>query len=177
MSEFLQYHLYNALSFAQIMGYLAFFFGVLAFSQKVDLRLKVFSALECVVLAVHFYLLGNMTAMLMTGISAVRNTTAIYAHNLWMAVLFLCLSVPAGIYTAEHWYSALIITSQITSTVALFTMRGLKMRYVFAFGTVCWMINNFLSVSYGGFALEMFILIANIRVIRVMRRERKARRA
>ena len=47
---------------AQIAGYATFVLGVVAFAQRIDWRLKVLVACECVVYGVHFILLGNNPA-------------------------------------------------------------------------------------------------------------------
>lgn len=158
-------------SFPQIVGYIAFSFGVLAFLQKVDLRLKFFSALECAILAAHFYLLDNQTAAFLVLLSSFRNIAAIYTRSLWVAGFFLILGVSGGLYTAQYWFSFLVIIAQIVSTSALFTCQGIKLRFAFLFASSCWLVNNILTGSIGGIALETFIILANITTIRRLNKE------
>ena len=51
------------LSPAQLLGYLAFVFGVGCFVQTDDRRFKTFMALECLSYVLHFWLLGQPTAV------------------------------------------------------------------------------------------------------------------
>ena len=160
-------------SFPQILGYIAFCAGVFAFLQKVDVRLKFFSAMECFLMIAHFYLLDNHTAAVMVSISAVRNISSIFTQSRVIAGVFVLIGLAGGIYTAQYWYSFLIIMSQVASTIALFTLRGLNLRYVFVFAASCWLVNNILTKSIGGVALEIFILAANISTIVRLRREKR----
>ena len=50
-------------SAAQIFGYVAFACGVACFAQTDDRRFKVFMALECFAYVLHFWLLGQPTAV------------------------------------------------------------------------------------------------------------------
>ena len=53
----------DAFSAAQIVGYAAFALGVGSFLQKNDRHFKLYMAGECLAYALHFFMLGNPTAM------------------------------------------------------------------------------------------------------------------
>ena len=49
--------------------------------------------------------------------------------------------------------------------VALFLLHGIRMRVVMLTGTLLWIVNNVLSGSIGGTALELTILVVNCSTI------------
>lgn len=152
-------------SFPQIIGYVGFIVSITAFLQKKDISLVILNAAECLVLALHFYLLDNNTAMVILLIAASRNIVSLYVKSTRVAVFFVILGITLGIYTLKHWYSCFTILAQVVSTIALFTCKGISLRLAFCFGSTCWIINNIFTGSIGGIAVEIFVILANITTI------------
>ncbi len=165
----------DVFSFTQILGYVAFVLGVLAFLQKNDISFKVVAAVECAIYAVHFHLLGNDTAAILLLVSVLRNGFSIYTRSRWVAGFFVLVGVVSGAWLAQHWYSALPIFAQFLTTIALFFMVGVAMRISCGIASFCWLINNIFSGSIGGIVLELFIQTANtITIFRMLREKKKA---
>jgi hypothetical protein len=147
---------------AQCVGYVAFVVGVTAFLQKSDRRLKFFNGSECLVYAIHFTLLGNLSAAASALISGTRSLSALKTRSPLLAVLFIALNLSLGrvfAKTAADWFP---IVASCLATAAIFFMQGIRMRLLLLISTFFWLANNFVSGSIGGTALECVIATANI---------------
>jgi hypothetical protein len=144
------------------LGYLAFILGVGGFLQKSDRRLKILIAGESLVYALHFWLLGVLPASANALISAVRMSLSLRPRAAWVSVLFVAIHLCAGFYLAKTPAGWLTVIGSCVSTVAVFQMRGVALRLMMLFGTGCWLVNNILSESIGGTALESVIAVANV---------------
>ena len=81
---------------AQLVGYLAFVLGVIAFIQRIDWKLKTLIAVECLAYTVHFALLGNAAASLSAALSAVRMFVSLKTRSPYLAYFFLAANVVLG---------------------------------------------------------------------------------
>lgn len=160
-------------SIPQLFGYLAFIFGVGCFLQKSDVRFKVFMAIECVSYVIHFWLLGNFTACASSAVSVGRSLAAIRSKSPWVAAFFVALSLAMGAWLATSWLSLLPIIASCVGTTALFLLHGVRMRLLMLVGTGLWLVNNIVSGSIGGTALEAVILTTNIWTIYRMLRDQR----
>ncbi len=146
---------------AQLLGGLAFVFGMACFAQTDDRRFKVFMALECAAYALHFALLGQGTAVASTLISLGRSLAAIRARTPAVGLLFIALNLGAGVWLFAGWVSLLPIAASVIGTTALFFLQGLRMRLLMLLGTALWLVNNLIVGSIGGTALEACLLAMN----------------
>ena len=161
-------------SLPQVLGYLGFILTIIAFLQKVDIRLKLISAIGCGVFSLHYFLLNDFTAASIMLISVARNTTSMYTRSRWAAGFFICIIIIAGYFTAKHWFSILLIFGQIWSTIALFFFQGIALRAVFSMSASFWLINNISVGSIGGIATECCNLVAHsITIARLFKDRRK----
>ncbi|MFA9438641.1 YgjV family protein [Uliginosibacterium sp. sgz301328] len=161
----------QALSVTQIFGYLAFAMGVSSFLQKSDQRFKIFMAAECVSYVIHFWLLGNYTAVASSAVSVGRSVAAIRTRSIWVALFFVALSLGFGIWLATSWLSFLPIIASCVGTLSLFLLHGVRMRCFMLIGTCLWLLNNILSGSIGGTMLEATVLATNLLTIRRLQLE------
>lgn len=146
---------------AQLVGYLAFFLGVVAFAQRIDWRLKLLVATECVVYAVHFALLGNNPASASAAIAAVRMFAALKTRSPYVAAFFLGINLILGLVLARDWTAVFAIMAGLSGTVGVFFCTGIGMRLLLLGATLCWLTNNILSGSIGGTLLESTIAAVN----------------
>ena len=159
---------------AQCVGYLAFILGVSAFAQKNDRRLKVLNALECLVYAVHFTLLGNLPASASAMVSSVRSFLALKTHARWLAAAVIAVNLGLGFAFAKSAAGWLPVLGSCLATVAVFLMRGIPMRLVLLVATLFWLANNIVSRSIGGTLLESVIAAVSVTTIWRMLRSRSA---
>lgn len=148
-------------SIAQCVGYIAFVLGVSAFLQKSDSRLKALNASESLVYSVHFTLLGNPSAAACALISCIRSFLSLKVRSTSLAVLFIVINVGLGFVFAKGVAGWLPVMGSCLATLAIFLMRGVRMRMVLLMSTLLWLANNILSGSIGGTLLEATIATVN----------------
>ena len=162
----------SAFSPAQLLGYVAFVFGVACFLQTDDRRFKWFMAGECVAYVVHFALLGNPTAVASSLISMTRSLLSLRTRSKWVAVAVVAANIGFGLAIAEKPADWLPLTASCLGTIALFTLEGIRMRLLMLCGTGLWIANNWIAGSIGGTALEIVIAVINLTTITRMLRQR-----
>jgi hypothetical protein len=149
-------------SAAQCVGYVAFVLGVTAFLQKDDRRLKWLLSAECMAYAIHFRMLGDLTASLSTFTSGVRCLVALKTQSRRVAGVVLAINIAVGLCFAHAPLDWLPVISSCLGTIAIFLLQGLAMRLVLLSSTLLWLVNNFFCGSIGGTLLESTIAISNI---------------
>lgn len=157
-------------SAAQLVGYLAFVLGVGSFLQTDDRRFKVFMAGECLAYVVHFFLLGQNTAVASSLMSLFRSVMALHTRSGFVAAGVIAANIALGIAfsrTATDW---LPLTASCLGTYALFRLQGIPMRLLMLVGTGMWIANNILVGSIGGTVLEIVVAAVNVRTILKLRR-------
>jgi len=159
-------------STAQCVGYVAFVLGVLAFLQKNDRRLKALNATESLVYSVHFTLLGNPPAAACALLSCFRSFSALKTRSPLLAAVIIVVNIGLGFVFAKTGAGWLPVIGSCFATVAIFFMRGIRMRLVLLFSTLCWLANNIVSGSIGGTLLELTITTVSIVTITQMLKER-----
>lgn len=160
---------------AQTVGYLAFFLGVVAFSQKIDRRLKMFSACQGAVYSLHFLLLGNLPACAAAFLSGTRSALAIRYRWLALGAILIVLNVAAGIAFVRTPAGWLPVVGACIATAAMFTLDGVPMRLGLLASTFLWLTNDIVSGSIGGTLLELTIAaVSSSTIWRMSRAEAEA---
>lgn len=162
---------------AQLFGYLAFVLGVGSFLQKNDRRFKLFMTGECIAYVLHFYLLGNPTAVASSLMSTLRSVLSLYTRSVWIAIGVVLANLALGLHFVEHWWNWFPLIASCIGTLALFLLSGIRMRVAMLFGTALWIANNLISGSIGGSALEIVIFVVNCNTIRRMKLDARSRHA
>lgn len=150
---------------AQLLGYLAFVFGVSCFAQKDDRRFRLLMAAECAAYILHFAWLGNPTAVASSTVSLLRSVLSLYTRSRWVAAGVVALNLGLGGVLARQPADWLPLMASCAGTVALFTLQGIPMRLLMLVGTTLWIANNLWVGSIGGTALEVVIALVNSHTI------------
>jgi hypothetical protein len=158
---------------AQLFGYLAFLLGVSSFLQKRDMPFKLLMTLQGMSYVAHFILLGNPTASVSATMSALRSALSLRAQALWLAWVFIAVTLSLGLWLSEAWTNMLPILASCTSTYALFRLRGVPLRCVVMLGSVLWLANNIISGSIGGIMLEVTVISVNLFTIYRLLRDKR----
>jgi hypothetical protein len=161
----------HILSPAQLVGYLAFFLGVIAFLQKADRRLKQFSASQSLIYSVHFLMLGNLPACAASFLSSTRSALALRYRSLMLGAVMVALNLAAGavfVRTPAGWFP---VIGSCIAAAAMFTVSGVPLRCALFCSTLLWLTNNIISGSIGGTMLEIAIAAINSSTIVRMLRE------
>jgi len=158
------------LSPAQLVGYVAFFLGVVAFLQKADQRLKAYSASQSLVYSLHFALLGNFPACAASFLSSMRSALALRYRSLVLATIMVGLNLAAGVAFVRTPSGWLPVIGSCIAAAAMFTMSGVPLRLVLLASTLLWLTNNIISGSIGGTLLEISIAAINsTTILRMLR--------
>lgn len=158
---------------AQSLGLLSFALGIACFYQKQDIKLKQLMVLLNINNALHFFLLGGITACISSLISAVRNALAIKFHSAWLAALFIAITLALGLPLIHHPADWLPLLGGCIGSYAVFCCTGIKLRVIFLLGALCWLLNNIWLGSIGGTLLETMLLFTNLRTIYLLRKQAK----
>lgn len=155
----------NALSPAQLAGYVALVLGVSGFLQRDDRRLKLLIAVECAVYVVHFTLLGRPPAASSAGVSGARNLLSVWIRSAWLAAASIAVNVALAVALATRGTGWIPVVGSSLGAIAVFTLEGIPMRLVLLSSTALWLLNNVLAHSLGGTVLEALIATASVTTI------------
>ena len=150
---------------AQIVGYLALILGVTMFLQKNDQRLKLFNAIQSLVYAVHFVLLGHLPACASSLVSSTRSFLALRYRSIGLGAVMIAANVALGAIFVRDWAGWLPVIGSCIATYAIFSMRGIPFRLVLLASTLLWLANNIATGSIGGTILEVINATINISTI------------
>ena len=161
---------------AQVVGYLALALGVTAFLQRSDRRWKLFNATQGLVYALHFVLLGNLPACASSLLSSVRSFLALRYRSWWLGAAVIAANVALGAVVSKSAAGWLPVIASCIATIAIFTMRGVRLRCMLLASTLLWLANNIISGSIGGTILEVTNAAINVwTMTRMVRSSQKSR--
>lgn len=167
----------DALSPAQIWGYLVFILGVIAFAQKRDSWLKGLLTAEAWCYVVHFLLLGRYAASGSAFIAGLRTLISIRYRSKRLVFIFLCSSLGFGYILAHTWTDWLPVISSCIATFAVFLLSGMPMRLLLLVSTFIMIANNIICGSIGGTLVEICIGTMNVSTtIRMLYQNRAAKK-
>lgn len=160
---------------AQVVGFLAYGLGIMAFYQRDDRRLKVVMFVQNLTYLLHFLLLGTQSSAIGTGLSAARTGISLFYRRWWLVFVFIAIGVMMTAFTATTLKEWLPMGGLAFGCIALFILRGVPMRCAFLCGSMCWLLNNVLVGSIGGVMLEVTVSTMNsITIWRLLRARRHA---
>lgn len=158
-------HVHDPFSFAQIVGYIATIFGVIAMQQRSDNRMRLFVCCMSVFIVTHFLLIGAFSAALAAALAATRWILSMFAkvkkYRRFLVLFYIVVFAISAYMTADHWYHYLPAIASMGGSYALFYCEKLRLRLFLMFGGALWMIHNYMTLSYGPFVMEGFIAISN----------------
>jgi hypothetical protein len=162
-------------SLPQVLGYATFLISMVAFAQKRDRNLKVWLIGQNLLYASHFFLMDNPAAAVGTLLSAVRNVFSLRTNALWVALLLLSANVLLGIVVVNAVWNVLPLAATAIATLSIFRLHGMRLRLGLFCATLLWLVNNVLTGSIGGTAIELVItIISSITIFRLHRDSHKS---
>ena len=165
----------QAFSPAQIVGYVAFALGLLAFSQRNDRRLKLLNSCQSLVYALHFLLLGNIPASATSMVASIRSFLATKTRSYIVMSVLLVVNLASGFAFAHTPAGWIPVVGSLFGTLAIFLLSGINMRLVLLGCTFCWLTNNILSGSIGGTLLEAMVALMNsTTIVKIWMRQRRS---
>ncbi len=165
--------LFAASPLAQSMGLLAFVIGILTFTQHNDQRLRLFLTVFSVLIGIHFFLLGGVTAAYAAWLSGLRSFVSSRTRHMAVMIFFLAIVWLLGVPNITQPVQWLTVIGTTLGTWALYREKGIRMRAIILLGTICWMIHNYAVGSIGGAMIETCFLFVNSHTIYRLWQRRK----
>ncbi|MEM7618642.1 MAG: YgjV family protein [Pseudomonadota bacterium] len=158
----------------QAVGILASAFIVGGYFSKCDVKTKRILMIGSLFFAIHFYMLGAITAMIINLINIFRVGLSIKFHkSKFLFAFFIGIYSIALIFTYEGWIDIFPFLATVTSCIGMYFLSGISFRKTSAVGAVFWLVHNIMSASWGGIITEVFILKAHIVTIYRLKRDDK----
>jgi len=158
-------------STAQMFGHAALLVSLVTFSRKRDTHFKGWLVGQNLLYAIHFFLMGNLAAMVGSTLSSTRTLLSLYTRSLVVIAILLTANVLLGFWVVKAAWNVIPLTATAIATVAMFRLHGLQLRCVMLLCTILWLINNVLTGSIGGTAMESMIAVMSCITIFRLRRE------
>jgi hypothetical protein len=112
--------------------------------------------------AIHFVLLGAITAGVLNGVGAIRNYTFSKTHKKIILYFFITTFIVLGILTWKGMISILPIIGMIAGTISFYNKNPKIIRAINLIASPAWLLHNVLVLSYAGILTEIFILGSTI---------------
>ncbi|MDC5819084.1 YgjV family protein [Vibrio europaeus] len=155
---------------AQIVGGFAFIIGVMAFWQKDDTRFRYQMMVFCLVMGVHFILMGATVAAIGVIINAVRSFASIKTQSRKVMWFFIGLMWLMTLPNITHLFEFMTVVGSSVATWALFSKQGIALRSLILFNSLCWVVHNIWLGSIGGSLIEATFIVTNlITIVRLYR--------
>ena len=151
---------------AQIIGFCAMAMAIISYQQRKRKHILTFQLICAALWALHFLTLGNMTACVVNGLSAVRCVVYFckekqkWAQHIVWPCLFFVASIAAGVLTWESAWSLLPMCGMMISTVGLWQNNPKVLRLQSLPVSVVWLVYDTVFQSYAGVCNEIFLIIS-----------------
>ena len=147
---------------AQAIGIVAMVFSISSFQCKKDKSLLLMLAIGCTLFSVNYIMLGSYAAAAFNIINVIRSLIRINPKlsNIYTLIFICLLYIGVTIPTYDNWWTLMLLTTQITSSIAIWYFDGGVLRiHQGVFASPVWLINNiFISRTIGGTLCEIFSL-------------------
>lgn len=153
------------LDIAQIIGLVSLLMGATNFLNKDDKRFRIQTAIFCIFIGVHFYLMGAVTGAIVCVIGAIRSAVSIKTKSQKLLVIFSALYWIIGLPTVNELYELLPMIGSTFATIAFFKFEGIKMRLTIGINSLCWLVHNVIIFSIGGILMELLFISFNLYTI------------
>ena len=163
-------------STAQLFGHAALLVSLVTFSRKHDRHFKGWLVGQNLLYAIHFFLMGNLAAMVGSMLSSTRTLLSLHTRSMVVVAILLTANVLLGFWVVKAAWNVIPLTATAIATVAMFRLHGLQLRYVMLLCTILWLINNVLTGSIGGTVMESMIAVMSCFTIYRLRRDEIRRR-
>lgn len=160
-------------STAQMFGHAALILSMMTFSRKNDRHFRILLTGQNLLLAIHFFLLGNPAGAAGSTLSATRNVLSLRTRSLAVALILLAANVLLGFWVVKTAWNVIPLLATAVATIAMFRLQGLHLRYAMLLATLLWLTNNILSGSIGATVMEVLIAIMSCVTIFRLHRDRK----
>ncbi|GAA3947205.1 YgjV family protein [Allohahella marinimesophila] len=160
-----------------MVGGLAALVGITAFQLRSENRMMYCLAAAAGLWALHFLLLGAVTAALMNAITLVRNLLAVRGNMRSLGYVFITAYLISGGLTWESAWDVLPTIAVCSGSSAVFLLSGLWRRGGLLLGGLLWLVFNIHAGSIPGIVVMAAESISNtVFIIRALRLRAKGSR-
>ena len=163
------------LSFEQILGYVAGIILLMGYAITEDKKTKIVLTFSSLIFAIHFFMLGAVTACAITVVNALRNVSSIFWYKS-QKIFF----VFAGLYIISFYFTynspidILPFLASFITCIGMFLLGGIRFRIIVVIAVVMWIVHNIVVGSIGA-TIESIILffISSITVYRLYKDKKR----
>ena len=153
--------------FIQGIGIIGAFLSFIAFQNKHHFKILMFKMGSVLCFALQFALLKAFTGMAMNifEVGVLLTNAVLVSRNkktLPFIIVSCILCIAIGVLSWDGYASILAIAGELIVTIAYGIKKPNYLRYVFFFGSICWLIYDIIYFSLGGIITEIFSLISII---------------
>lgn len=144
---------------------------LLAISAQFHKRLNILimQIIAISLLAVHYGLLYAYTGLVLAAIEVVRLIVFAFLDrhqnqklNIWLAILFMCLSVSLSIVFWDGWFAIFPLIGQCVVCVGLAQKSVFVLKFFFLISAACYIAYLFILGSYIGASLQCLIFVSSV---------------
>ncbi len=157
-----EYNLMTAFFASQFLVGLAICTDLLSFQFKERERVLFCLVISCILVSLHFMLLGHWTASCLGLLGCLRFTICCFTTSQRCMVVFLGISLVISLLTWEGILSLLSTAAVACNTVGAFRGNDRRLRELMFAGALLWLIHNLLAGSPTAVLLETIFISSNI---------------
>jgi hypothetical protein len=149
-------HLFQTNPWAQTIGFFGLGMSLLTFLSNNDEKFMIRMTMSSFIWAIHFLLLGALSAGFLNAVDVIKNLLAIkYPFNKKISFVIVLVYIFIGFYLytyvdngteSEKLINLIPVAASILSTIILFTLKGVWMRIAFTIMLLGWLTYNISTV-------------------------------
>jgi hypothetical protein len=147
---------------SQLLVGIAIGFDLLSFQFKERRRIIACLIVSCLLIAVHFMLLGHWTAVGLGLLAAVRFVASYLTTSKKVMALFIAASVLVATLTFHGVLSVLSCLGSIFGTIGSFCKEDKHLRQVMLVATSLWLVHNCLAGTPTAVLMEALFIASNL---------------
>lgn len=147
---------------SQILAACAIGTDTLAMHSKNRKTILLFIASSCFLLAIHFVLLQEYIAGVVTFSGGIRAVIAGFSSSKKLIPLFLVVESISFYFLYEHWYSWFSLIASFLFVISNFQSNEKYLRLIMMGGTSFWILHNSFAHTPVGVLVEVIFLSNNI---------------
>lgn len=147
---------------SQVLVGIAICFDILSFQFKERTKIVACLLVSCILIAVHFMLLGHWTAVCLGILAALRFATSLFSTSKKFMLFFVFMTLVLTALTYNGLLSLLAGSGGCFGTMASFCREDKRLRQLMLVGTSLWIIHNALAGSPGAVLMEAIFIASNV---------------
>jgi hypothetical protein len=152
----------SAFLLSQILVGIAICSDIASFQFKEKTRIVACLLVSCLLISVHFMLLGHWTAACLGLVAATRFAASLFSSSKKLMAFFVLTTVVLAAVSYEGILSILAGAGGCFGTVASFCREDKRLRQLMLIGTALWLIHNVLARSPGAVLMEAIFIGSNL---------------